>query len=90
MLKQIKIETNQNFLLPVMVSFSIFISPMKLYIGCLKAAGLFFSKKKCPNQENPYPIKKTPTSLMYEKKRRVFINIMRARVVPTICNLLFV
>lgn len=43
--------------LPNIVSLSILKSPIKLHKGYLNVAGLFFSKKKCPTQANPYPIK---------------------------------
>lgn len=51
--KEINRNDDQNYLYPISISFTILRSPLKLSQGYLKAAGLFFSKKKWPIQENP-------------------------------------
>jgi hypothetical protein len=53
------------------------------YKGYLKAAGLFFSNKKCPTQEKPYP------EIGINKSKNQFvviiakINNRKTKVVPT-------
>ena len=44
---------SQNRMRPVRMSLNITQSPMNEYSGCLKVAGRFFSKKKCPTHANP-------------------------------------
>lgn len=43
----------QSLIFPVQMSLYITQSPMKLYSGRLKLAGLFFSKTKWPTQAKP-------------------------------------
>ena len=45
--------------LPLSVSKYIMKSLARDHNGYLNVAGLFFSKKKCPTQANPYPAKGT-------------------------------
>lgn len=79
----------QNYLWPLAISLNIRISPLKLNQGYLKAAGLFFSKKKCPTQEKPYPMISANKTLMNVKLNRKVLIIWRiASKVPIKCSLL--
>ncbi len=73
-----------------MINYIYLKSPNKLYNGYLNVAGLFFSKKKCPIQAQPYP-----TIGRNFKKWIVYVNMLYINnkitvEVPTQWSLLFI
>jgi hypothetical protein len=58
-------------------------SPLKANKGYLKVAGLFYSKKKCPIQANPYPEKTAIGKYATFKVIIISARFKRLTVVPT-------
>jgi hypothetical protein len=67
------IKLIQNALFPVKIYEYNLKSPLKLSQGYLNVAGTFFSKKKCPIHEIPYPITKTNSKLPKLKANNIVL-----------------
>lgn len=71
-----------NFSLPFNKSKKRIKSDAKLNSGYLKVAGLFFSKKKCPTQANPYPTNGIAINKLYLLEYTAKNKITKSSPVP--------